>query len=290
MAAFSEYRAQDWDNRRLWLALALSLLLHALVALLLIVEPWTWRIQPEPPPILAEFVLPQPPKPAVVPAPTPVPPPPTPRTAEESPREIARPVPPPSIPQLQQAPVTEAPSTAPPSAGQKARPQASERPQPAPLPDRVGPSTTTAPPVQRPRNAPAQDTGNRRAGPPGAAGEAGAAMTQSESDFFLSQIVSAWVIDFDAPQFADIRIFGRYRVLPDGMLAPPFGKNDPWDMRAMVENWDQISAERRPQAAAFRTAIETFLRAMRLAQPLRMPPNAEGYPKVLELNFRIGDL
>ena len=67
-------------------------------------------------------------------------------------------------------------------------------------------------------------------------------MTQSESDFFLSQIVQAWVIDFDAPQFARIRIDGPYLVLPDGMLAPPFGKNDPWDMYAMVRNWPEIEA------------------------------------------------
>ena len=37
-------------------------------------------------------------------------------------------------------------------------------------------------------------------------------------------------------------------------------------------------------------AIETFLRAMRLAQPFARPPDAEGYPTSLSLNFRIGDL
>ncbi|WP_341893916.1 hypothetical protein [Ferrovibrio terrae] len=296
MATFLEYRAQDWDNRRLWLGVAMSLLLHGLIVLLLLVEPWTWRIQPEPPPILAEFVMPEPPKPTPTPAPPPAPQP-APTQAQAPPAqqqtmtpEPSRPVPPPSIPQLQRAPVTEAPSKAPPSAGERARPQAAEKPQPAPVPDRAGPSTVTAPPAQRQQQSPPRPTGNRDAGAPGAAGATGETMTQSESDYFLSQVVSAWVIDFDAPQFADIRIFGRYRVLPNGMLAPPFGKNDPWDMRAMVENWDQIAVDRRPQAAAFRTAIETFLRAMRLAQPMRMPPNPEGYPKVLELNFRIGDL
>jgi hypothetical protein len=294
MATFLEYRAQDWDNRRLWLGIVLSLLLHGLIVLMLLIEPWTWRIQPEPPPILAEFVQPEaskaPPPPTPPPAPAPAPQ--AAATAPSPPKtdEPPRPIPPASIPQLQRAPVTEAPSKAPPSAGEKARPQASEKPQPAPLPDRAGPSTVTAPPAQRQRQAPPQSTGNRKPGDPGVAGEPGETMTQSESDFFLSQMVSAWVIDFDAPQFADIRIYGRYRVLPNGMLAPPFGKNDPWDMAAMVENWDKIAVDRRPQAAAFRTAIETFLRAVRLAQPMRMPPNAEGYPKVLELNFRIGDL
>lgn len=293
MATFLDYRANDWDNRRLWLAVVLSLLLHGLVVLLLLIEPWTWRIQPEPPPILAEFVQPEAAKPPPAPTPPPAPPAPPQAAAAPSPpieREPVKPVPPPSTPQLQRAPVTEGPSKAPPSAGERARAQSSEKPQPAPLPDRAGPSTVTAPPAQRQTQSPPRPTGNQGPGPTGAAGQTGEAMTQSESDYFLSQIVSAWVIDFDAPQFADIRIFGRYRVLPNGMLAPPFGKNDPWDMRAMVQDWDKIAADRRPQAVAFRTAIETFLRAMRLAQPMAMPPNAEGYPKVMELNFRLGDL
>lgn len=287
MPSFLEYRAQEWDNRRLWVAMALSLLLHGLVAILLLIEPWTWRIQPEPPPVLAEFIMPEAPKPAPQAV---APPPPAPAPPAQS-FEPLKDVPPPVMPQLQQAPVTQEPSRAPPSAGQRARPQASERAQPAPVPDRKGPATTTAPPAERQQTPSQQATGNRQRGAPGvAASETGPTMTQSESDFFLGQIVSAWVIDFDAPQFADIRIFGRYRVLPDGMLAPPFGKNDPWDMNRMVENWDRIATDPRPQAAAFRTAVETFLRAMRLAQPLKMPPNVEGYPKVLELNFRVGDL
>jgi hypothetical protein len=254
------------------------------VAILLMIEPWTWRIQPEPPPVLAEFVMPPAPKPAA--------PPPAPAPTVQPPRAVEelKDVPSPSVPQLQHAPVTREPSRAPPSAGQRARPQASERPQPAPMPDRSGPATATAPPADRPRAPSQQVTGNRQRGAPGAASETGPKMTQSESDFFLSQIVSAWVIDFDSPRFADIRIFGRYRVLADGMLAPPFGKDEPWDMGRMVENWDQIATDPRPEAVAFRTAVETFLRAMRLSQPLKMPPNAEGYPKVLELNFRIGDM
>jgi len=292
MASFLEYRARDGDNHRLLAAMLLSLLLHGLVAILLTIEPWTWRIQPEPPSVLAEFVMPPAPKPAVPPRPAP----PAPEAAPSSssqPRVIEelKDVPPPSVPQLQQAPVTQEPSRAPPSAGQRARPQASERPQPAPMRDRSGPATATAPPADRPRAPSQQATGNRQRGASGAAaGETGPTMTQSESDFFLSQIVSAWVIDFDSPRFADIRIFGRYRVLADGMLAPPFGKDEPWDMGRMVENWDRIATDPRPEAMAFRTAVETFLRAMRLAQPLKMPPNAEGYPKVLELNFRVGDL
>lgn len=291
MATFLEYRTKDWDNRRLGLAVILSLLLHGLVALILLIEPWTWKSQPEPPPILAEFVMPEPPKAAPPPAPPPpAPPPQAAAPTPPPPQEQVRPIPPPSIPQLQNAPVTEAPSRAPPSAGEKARTQSSEKPQPAPLPDRIGPSTTMAPPAQRERSASSRPTGNRAQGEAGAAGKAGESMTQSESDFFLAQIVRAWVIDFDAPQFANLVIEGGFGVLPNGMLAPPYGKNDPWDMNVMVRNWNRIEAMRGPQAVAYRTAMETFMQAMRLAQPFTMPPDAQGYPKILQLNFRVGDL
>ncbi len=290
MASFLEYRAQDWENRRLWVAVGLSLLLHALVAILLLIEPWTWRIQPEPPPVLAEFVMPEAPKPAPPPPQAAPPPAPAPPQAMQS-IEPLKDVPPPSVPQLQEAPVTQEPSRAPPSAGQRARPQASDRPQPAPLLGQSGPTTTPAPPQQARRTPPSQQaTGSRQRGAPGtAAGEAGE-MTQSESDFFLSQIVRAWVIDFDAPQFSTMVISGAFKVLPNGMLAPPYGKNDPWDMDVMVNGWPRLKTMRGPEADALRTGMETLMRAMRLAQPFKMPPNAEGYPKVLELNFRVGDL
>jgi protein TonB len=289
MASFLEYRAQEWDNRRLWLAVALSLLLHGLIVLLLLVEPWTWRLQPEPPPILAEFVLPQPPK-AEAPKAEPSKPQAEAPKPEPAPQTPLPPVPPPSVPQLQRAPVAEE-SKAPPSSGERARsrPQTNEAAKPAPPQvQRPGPGVATAP-QQRPAQAQNQ-AGNRQPGPGRAAGQPAEAMTQSESDFFLSQIVQVWVIDFDAPQFKNIQIYGRYMVLPNGMLAPPFGKNDPWDMNRMVEGWDQIVHDPRPQVAAFRTALETFLRAMRLAQPMAMPPDAQGYPKVLSLSFKIGDL
>lgn len=277
MAHLSDYRTTDWLNRRPWLALVLSLLLHGLLIVILLLQPWAWnRTTPEPQ-ILAEFVLPPPPPAAPAPAAR--------RPAEP---EIP-PLPPASTPQLQRAPVTEE-SRAQPGPGERARNQQQSAPQPSPLPapDQRGPNRPAARQQQGQQSPSERQAGSGQAGPGRAAGPPGPAMTQSESDFFLSQVVAAWAIDFDAPQFRNIQIFGHYKVLPDGTLAPPFGRNDPWDLHAMVNNWEEIENE--PRAAAFRTAIETFLRAMRLAQPFEMPPDAQGYPKILSLNFRIGDL
>ncbi len=281
MAHVSDYRTIDWLNRRPWLAVFLSLLLHGLIFAMLLMEPWSWYGPKPVPPILAEFVLPEPPKPA----------PPPPRRA--APQE-APPLPPASVPQLQRAPVTEEESKAPPSPGDRARSQPRTAPEPEPQrqqrPDLQGPNRAAAPTARQAPPRRERQAGNAAPGSGRSAGSQGEAMTQSESDFFLSQVVTAWPIDFDAPQFSDIQIFGHYMVLPDGTLAPPFGRNDPWDMEAMVNNWDEIADAPGPRAAAYRTAIQTFLRAMRLAQPFAMPPDTTGYPKVLSLNFRIGDL
>lgn len=281
MAYVSDYRTTDWLNRRPWLAVVLSFLLHGLLLIMFLLQPWTWRSQPLPPQILAEFVLPEP-KPAAAP----------PRQRQAAMPQEAPPLPPASVPQLQRAPVTEEESKAPPSPGDRARtqPRAAPEsgPQRQPRPDLQGPNRTAVPTTPQPQPQRERQAGNAMPGQGRAAGAPGETMTQSESDFFLSQVTAAWAIDFDAPQFRNIQIYGHYKVMEDGMLAPPFGRNDPWDMHAMVNNWDEIEHE--PRAAAFRTAIETFLRAMRLAQPFAMPPDAEGYPKILSLNFRIGDL
>lgn len=284
MAYVSDYRTIDWLNRRPWLAVFLSLLLHGLLVTMFLLEPWAWSNRPAPPQILAEFVLPEPPKPAPAP----------PRQRQAAATQEAPPLPPASVPQLQRAPVTEEESKSSPSPGDRARSQPRSAPEPEPQrqprPDLQGPNRTAIPPLRQPQPQRERQAGSTAPGQGRAAGAPGDTMTQSESDFFLSQIVTAWPIDFDAPQFSDIQIYGHYKMLADGTLAPPFGRNDPWDMEAMVNNWDEIADAPGAKAAAYRTAIQTFLRAMRLAQPFAMPPDAEGYPKILSLNFRIGDL
>ncbi|HEX6959187.1 MAG TPA: hypothetical protein VF194_14490 [Ferrovibrio sp.] len=288
MTSIFDHDPWERPDRRSWTAILLSLLLHILIVVVLISEPWAWHMPRPQPPILAEFVVPEAPKPTATPAAQPQKPPPS-----QAEQPILPPAPkPPETPQLQRGAKVDQESRSAPGAGDKAQTQsqATSEPKPPVAPAAKPQAKAEAAPQGRKAQpkAPSQ-AGNRTAGTAnGGAGKTGTEMTQSESDFFLSQIVEAWVIDFRAPQFRNIQIYGNYKVLPNGMLAPPFGKNDPWDMNAMVTNWDEV--ENTPNAAAFRTAIETFLRAMRLAQPFKMPPNADGYPKVLSLNFRLGDL
>lgn len=255
------------SRRIILLGVVLSLLAHLLLVYLLQEEPWFRFKTQKPPPLEITMVIPPPPPP----------PPPPPVQAEP-------PTPPPPPPLLQAAPLAEK-SVAPPAA-QPQRREAAPRPRPEEAPK-------TADPGPRPKPLPRPTPQAPAAAPLSPSEMANAVqnapeMAQSEQDYFLQQILGYWIIDLDAPQFAHIVISGSYVVLPDGMLAPPFGKGDPFDMNVMVQNWQMLARARGMQAE--RTAMETFLRAMRLAQPMKLPPNFGQQPKRMTLDFRVGDL
>jgi hypothetical protein len=111
--------------------------------------------------------------------------------------------------------------------------------------------------------------------------------SQAVQDFILAQIKQHWIIDFRGPKFRNIHLFGKFVLMPNGMLAPPFGKNDPWDPRAMIGNYDELIR----MDPTYRVAVETFLQAVRQAQPFRMPPDGKGDgPRGLPLSFLLGSL
>lgn len=255
-------------------AAIVSLLLHALLAWWLLHGPWWRDTPPEPPTMVIEVVsAPEPPPP---PAPPPEPQPPAP-----APLPSTGVVPPPPPPQLQEAPIAE--RSAPPPG-----------PRPSPLPSRPRPETrglTPGPgaalPLPRAEDAPPSapfEAG--RASPGGGPREATA--TQAVQDFILAQIARHWIIDVRSARFGNIVLNGRFTLLPDGMLAPPFGRNDPWDPRTMIRDYDVLL---KPGNEALRTAIETFIQAARQAQPFRLPPDGKAdEPRHLPLSFRLGDL
>ncbi len=283
-------RFDDKRSNRLILAgLLLSLLLHALAVLLLLEEPWLLGRKPaEPAPLEITMVIPEPPKPA----PPPPPPSPQPPPAPQPPQVQSPPPPPPEAPQLQRGRVAEESAAPPPKVEVKPRlqpriqsqpppraePQAKAEPQPKaePLPQRSAPSAA----AQRKPMTAEEAVAAVRSAPE---------MVQSERDYFLSQFVDHMFIDFDAPQFERIQIYGAYVVLPNGMMAPPFDKALPFDMSRMVdaETWRAMQL---PQNRNLRVAMESFLRGMYLAQPLQLPPDFGDKPKRMTLNFRLGDL
>jgi hypothetical protein len=127
-----------------------------------------------------------------------------------------------------------------------------------------------------------QKPGNHSNGPDGPD------LTQSEQDFFLSQIMKYWHVNFHAPQAQGLVLQAVVYVQADGTLASPINKDDPWDPGAVIEGYDAMV---RTGYSFRREAIEGFLLALRLCQPLELPPGAKGpWPRRMMLRFAFDDL
>ena len=70
----------------------------------------------------------------------------------------------------------------------------------------------------------------------------------------------------------------------DGTLGPPFGKNDPFDPARVIDRYNEFPP-------FYQQAMTSFIEAMRLAQPFRLPPpGTETYPARLYVDFLLHDL
>jgi hypothetical protein len=305
-AAHETFRISDDAMRVRWpifAGLSLSLLLHFLIALswielqpreladaerLVQIElvPESALAPPPPAPVPEPpRVVPPPPPPPPPPAPTPDPPPPPP----PSPPAAALPPPPPPQP-VQRETATSAPRSSAPRPVQRA--EAPPAPTPPATPrnpeSRDGLLAPNAPPVERAVPKAGVSAGRART-EPAPSGPVGEKVSQSELDHLLAQVFRAWLIDYRAARFKDIVISGNFQLNPDGTLGAPFGIQDPWAPEKMIANYAELQ---RPELRDQRTALESFLGAMRQAQPFKRQPDAPPMtaPKVLSFSFRLGDL
>ncbi len=277
----------DRHPRALVTGVVLSLALHLGIAGLLTYSPWAER-ETTPPEFVVDVVeLPKPPK-HKAPAPPPLPPPPAP--AVQAPPPPAASLPPPPPPQLVEAPIAD--KSAPPP--HKSLSNAAPRVRPSPLnaPHRTVASASTPLPVNsaNPESTPVTIGPHHVEEDSLPSGHSEDKAAQTIPDFILMQIAQHWVIDYRNPRYRNIVLRGaRIVLLPNGMLAPPLGKNDPWNPRAMIANYDDLL---QPGAQTLRQALETFLQALRLAQPFRLPPDGKpnDKPRVFEIYFRLGDI
>lgn len=112
---------------------------------------------------------------------------------------------------------------------------------------------------------------------------------QDEKDFLLAQIMPFWLLNYRDSRYQHVVFRGHFTLRADGMLEWPFGKNDPWDPAVMIGDYDRLLArQQEPQ----RLALESFLRAVRAAQPFRLNPSidSKAYPRQVAVYFRLGDL
>ena len=113
-------------------------------------------------------------------------------------------------------------------------------------------------------------------------------LTQSERDFLLAQILKYWRFNYSSPEGSNLTLTGHVVVMPDGMLAPPFKQNQPWKPQ---EAMPQYAEAVRSGNELVRRVLESFYLALRLAQPLLLPPDTGGsWPRRISVSFRFQDL
>jgi hypothetical protein len=261
-------------NRFFRWAIALSVLLHVLLIVILKNEDLIWSslLPEQPQPIVVDLV---------------------------SPPQPAQPAAPPKPPE-QQRPEQKQEQPKPEEAKPEAKPQPARQPpppltRPQLIPGRIAETSSVPNPAARNGAAgtsralslsTADGPGPKaeaKSGPVGVSGPLGPELTQSEQDFILAQIMKYWRVDFHAPEARGLSLSGVFYVLADGTLASPVNKNDPWNPAAVVEGYNGLGAYRRD-------AVDGFLLALRLAQPLQLPPSKGNWPRKIVIRFAFDSL
>jgi hypothetical protein len=237
--------------------LGLSFLLHLLFVLVTEIELLgNLDLAPEPK-VMEVELAPELPKPK---PPPPAPPPPQPKVAEPPP-------PPPAPPR----PEPQRPLAAP------QRFIAAPQLQPAPLAE-----VSKAPEKPEPPHGislkMSRDKGDK---PPKPKGN----LSQSAQDFILSQILAMWHFDIASARGRGFSIEIDIEVGPDGTLVGYLSKNAPWAPEKVITGYDRM-----PDNYA-RRALESMMLAIKMAQPLKLPPDdGKGWPKSMVMEFRLDDL
>jgi hypothetical protein len=260
-------------------AILLAAVLHVLLVWLWLNEELIWArlAEVEPPAVEIDLVQPPPalpPKPPAKPEPEhqQKPPEPSPQPKPEpepKPQEAksqpAQPPPPPQTPQLIPGKIAEHSAVPHPAAHSGASGTTTA------LAMRSGPGLSLEPKEQA------------KAGPQAAAGPLGPELTQSETDFLLSQIMKYWHVDFHAREAQGLTLEGVFYVLADGTLASPVNKNDPWNPSAVVDNYASLDRYRRD-------AVDGFILALKLSQPLQLPSTKGPWPRKIVIRFAFDKL
>ncbi|SEH46873.1 hypothetical protein [Magnetospirillum fulvum] len=236
-------------------ALLISLALH-LVAFV-----GVWRLQIDLPPepkaerVTIVELTPQPVPPPTPPAPPPPPPPPPPPQSPDAKSDPkAKPIPKPPPPQLNSAPL------GPRSSGEKSGAGAV----------RHGEGLVSL-----------ESAGSRKPPAPVRGG-----LSQSAQDFILAQILKMWRFNTLAIKGKGVVISAVIEINGDGTLGGSMNRSAPWNPGAVISDYDRL-----PPDSPLRRALESYLLALRLAQPLTLPPDdGKGWPRRMTLRFAIDDL
>ena len=123
-------------------------------------------------------------------------------------------------------------------------------------------------------------------GPEGSRGPVGEELSQSEQDYVLSQILPYWKVDTHRPEARGMVLEAIIEINADGTLQYPLGRDDPWNPGGIIGGYAEMA---RLGYSYRREALEGFLLALRLSQPIRVPPGGK-WPKWMKLRFAFDDL
>lgn len=261
-------------------AIVLAAVAHVLLVLILFDEELLWvRLSDQAPPEMEVELVAQAPKPPPKPPQPPPQPALQPPPAEAPPKPDLRaglaplPLPPqlsplPSIPQLMPAPLARRSST----------------PRRAPANGSEGEDKVVAMTSGPAMSIISADKAER--GPHGGKGEPGETLSQSEQDFILAQIVKYWHVDLHVPAARGLVLQATLTIQADGTLASPLNKDDPWNPDLVIAGYDKLVQAGNSYR---RDTIEAFLLAIRLCQPLKLPPGGH-WPREMTLRFAFDDL
>ena len=102
----------------------------------------------------------------------------------------------------------------------------------------------------------------------------------------LSQILPFFRLDTHRPEAKGMMLEARIMIGPDGMMSGALNPLNPWDPAAVIEGYPALV---RLGHSYRRDSLEAFLLAIRLSQPLRVPPGGK-FPKWMILRFKFDDL
>ncbi len=224
-------------RHRGWAPLALSAVLHLVLALVWMGFPTPENRSAEEQVIQVELAAPPQASPAV-PAGKPVP--------SKAPEQGV------PVPQLQEGTLAE----------RSSRPQLKE--------PETAPSTPQALPEPKPQAKPKKP-------PP---------VTQNERDFVLGQVMRHWVQPKELTQYDTAGVRLSVEIGPDGHFRDIYDSRRPWNPAEAFDGYDSL-----PPNSVQRRTIDALLRAIRQAQPVRLPPALrEKAPFKVRLDFRFKDV
>lgn len=110
-------------------------------------------------------------------------------------------------------------------------------------------------------------------------------VTQNERDVVLSQVLKGWKPPRELAAYDNADIFVGVTIGPDGYFTEEFDARRKWNPAEVFDDYARLH----PQDIQRRT-VDAFYRAIREAQPIRLPPALKAKaPFRVRLDFRLKD-